>query len=100
MYLGVDIGGTFTDLALVDNDGRLITTKALSTPGELEVGVFNAVQNAAEQLGMSGEQLLSQVVSFGHGTTQARQMQSLSVTVPRLACWRPVDSATRSRCSA
>lgn len=71
MYLGVDIGGTFTDLVLVDSDGRLITTKALSTPGELEVGVFNAVQDAAEQLEISGEELLSKVVSFGHGTTQA-----------------------------
>jgi N-methylhydantoinase A len=71
MFLGVDIGGTFTDLVLLDNDGELITTKALSTPGELEVGVFDAVQNAAEQKGMTGEQLLAKVTAFGHGTTQA-----------------------------
>jgi N-methylhydantoinase A len=71
MFLGVDIGGTFTDLVLLDEDGELITTKALSTPGELEVGVFNAVQNAAEQKGMTGEQLLAKVKAFGHGTTQA-----------------------------
>jgi N-methylhydantoinase A len=71
MFIGVDIGGTFTDLVLVDGEGRLTTTKALSTPGELEVGVFNAVQNAAEQIGMSAEALLAQVMAFGHGTTQA-----------------------------
>src|SRR5262245_20372999 len=71
MFLGVDIGGTFTDLVLLDHDGELITTKALSTPGELEVGVFNAVQSAAEQKGMTGEQLLANVTAFGHGTTQA-----------------------------
>lgn len=71
MYLGVDIGGTFTDLVLVDDQGRLYTTKALSTPGELEVGVFNAVQNAAEQIGLTGEELLARVTAFGHGTTQA-----------------------------
>ena len=71
MFLGVDIGGTFTDLVLLDDDGELITTKALSTPGELEVGVFDAVQNAAEQKGMTGEQLLAKVTAFGHGTTQA-----------------------------
>ncbi len=40
MFLGVDIGGTFTDLVLLDEKGELTTTKALSTPGELEVGVF------------------------------------------------------------
>jgi N-methylhydantoinase A len=71
MFLGVDIGGTFTDLVLLDENGELTTTKALSTPGELEVGVFDAVQNAAEQKGMTGEQLLARVSAFGHGTTQA-----------------------------
>jgi N-methylhydantoinase A len=71
MYLGVDIGGTFTDLVLVDGEGRLTTTKALSTPGELEVGVFDAVRNAAEQIGMTAEELLAKVTAFGHGTTQA-----------------------------
>ncbi|BCH29380.1 5-oxoprolinase [Mesorhizobium sp. L-8-10] len=71
MHLGVDIGGTFTDLVLVDDEGRLTTTKALSTPGELEVGVFDAISNAAGQLGLSPEALLARVSSFGHGTTQA-----------------------------
>ncbi|NTA40257.1 hydantoinase/oxoprolinase family protein [Agrobacterium salinitolerans] len=71
MYLGVDIGGTFTDLVLLDEKGQLTTTKALSTPGELEVGVFNAIQNAAEQIGLDGDGLLARVSSFGHGTTQA-----------------------------
>ncbi|WP_448955209.1 hydantoinase/oxoprolinase family protein [Labrys neptuniae] len=71
MFLGVDIGGTFTDLVLLDEQGSLITTKALSTPGELEVGVFNAVQDAAAQRGMTGEELLARVIAFGHGTTQA-----------------------------
>ena len=36
MYLGIDIGGTFTDLVLLDDEGRISTTKALTTPGELE----------------------------------------------------------------
>ena len=71
MYLGVDIGGTFTDLVMLDENGDLVTTKALSTPGELEVGVFNAVEDAARQRGMTGEELLARVVAFGHGTTQA-----------------------------
>lgn len=71
MYLGVDIGGTFADLVMLDENGDLVTTKALSTPGELEVGVFNAVEDAARQRGMTGEELLARVVAFGHGTTQA-----------------------------
>ncbi|QEX19479.1 5-oxoprolinase [Hypericibacter terrae] len=71
MYLGVDIGGTFTDLVMMDEAGSLSTAKALSTPGELETGVLNAVSLAAQSRSMSVGELLSQVRIFGHGTTQA-----------------------------
>ena len=71
MHLGVDIGGTFTDLVLLNDKGELTTTKALSPPGELEVGVFNALQDAADQNGMTVEELFTKVTTFGHGTTQA-----------------------------
>jgi N-methylhydantoinase A len=71
MYLGIDIGGTFTDLVLMDEDGRISTAKALTTPGELEIGVLNAVALAAKAQGVTPEALLGQVKTFGHGTTQA-----------------------------
>ncbi|MGH6883352.1 MAG: hydantoinase/oxoprolinase N-terminal domain-containing protein, partial [Hypericibacter sp.] len=71
MYLGVDIGGTFTDLVMMDEAGTLSTAKALSTPGELETGVLNAVSLAAQSRSMSVGELLSRVKIFGHGTTQA-----------------------------
>ncbi len=71
MYLGIDIGGTFTDLVLMDEDGNISTAKAPTTPGELEKGVFDAVAVAAGSRGLSPEDLLSRVSAFGHGTTQA-----------------------------
>jgi N-methylhydantoinase A len=71
MYLGVDIGGTFTDLVLMDDAGAISTTKSLTTPGELATGVFNAIRLAAEAKGMTSEELLARVQKFGHGTTQA-----------------------------
>jgi N-methylhydantoinase A len=71
MYLGVDIGGTFTDLVLMDDEGTLTTTKALSTPGQLQIGVFDAILQAAELRGMSADELMRRVTAFGHGTTQA-----------------------------
>jgi hypothetical protein len=43
MYLGIDIGGTFTDLVLMDEGGNISTAKAPTTPGALEKGVFDAV---------------------------------------------------------
>ena len=71
MYLGIDIGGTFTDLVLMDETGNLVTAKAPTTPGELERGVFDAITLVAETQGVGVEQLLAQVSAFGHGTTQA-----------------------------
>lgn len=71
MYLGIDIGGTFTDLVLLDEQGELTTTKALSTYGRLEEGVFNTISDAANQKGMTADELLGVVTSFGHGTTLA-----------------------------
>jgi N-methylhydantoinase A len=71
VYLGIDIGGTFTDLVLMDDDGKISTAKALSTPGELEKGVFNAIAVTAEGLGIEANDLLTRIKTFGHGTTQA-----------------------------
>ncbi|CAN5188486.1 hydantoinase/oxoprolinase family protein [soil metagenome] len=71
MYLGVDIGGTFTDLVLMDDAGEISTAKAFSVPGELEKGVFEAIRLAAESKGLSVDDLLQRVKTFGHGTTQA-----------------------------
>jgi N-methylhydantoinase A len=71
MYLGIDIGGTFTDLVLMDDGGNISTAKAPTTPGELEKGVFDAISVAAAGHGMTAEDLLARVTAFGHGTTQA-----------------------------
>lgn len=71
MYLGVDIGGTFTDLVLMDEEGGVTITKALSTPGELQNGVFDAIERAAQARGMTADDLIGRVSAFGHGTTQA-----------------------------
>jgi N-methylhydantoinase A/oxoprolinase/acetone carboxylase beta subunit len=60
MYLGIDIGGTFTDLVLMDDAGHVTTTKALTTSGQLEDGPFEAIGLAARARarGLSTGQLL------------------------------------------
>jgi N-methylhydantoinase A len=32
--IGIDTGGTFTDCVVIDADGRIVTAKASSTPGD------------------------------------------------------------------
>jgi N-methylhydantoinase A len=60
--VAIDIGGTFTDLVLEDlEQGRVTTTKVLSTPGRLVDGVVEAVRAS----GAPPER----IELFVHGTT-------------------------------
>jgi N-methylhydantoinase A len=45
--VGVDVGGTFTDLAAVAANGRVVTRKVLSTPDDQSVAVANALAASA-----------------------------------------------------
>jgi len=71
LYVGVDIGGTFTDVVVMDEAGHVVTDKAPTTPHALEDGVLDALSFAAERRGLSLEELLARVAALGHGTTQA-----------------------------
>lgn len=62
VHLGVDVGGTFTDLvALVD--GRLVTAKVPSTPSNQAKGVLHALEAAGIEPAAVG--------AFAHGSTVA-----------------------------
>jgi N-methylhydantoinase A len=64
MLLGVDVGGTFTDAALVAGD-RLVTAKAPSTPDDQSEGVIAAVEAALER----ADAAAGDVRRFVHGMT-------------------------------
>ena len=70
-YVGIDIGGTFTDTVVVDDQGRLQLYKAESTPKDPAAGVMEGLTLAAENLGLSMSALLSGTACFAHGTTIA-----------------------------
>lgn len=67
--IGVDTGGTFTDVVVVDGNGRLAVGKALSTPERVEEGVFAALEQVAGALGHSLADLLAGTDVLAHGTT-------------------------------
>lgn len=67
--IGCDIGGTFTDVAVVDDDGEMFTDKADTTPDELSRGVVNALQNVAERMELPVADLLANTKRFVNGTT-------------------------------
>ncbi len=64
--LGVDIGGTFTDVALEVGERRF-TTKILTTPQAPEEGVLAALRSVTAKAGVEA----GQVVLIVHGTTLA-----------------------------
>jgi N-methylhydantoinase A len=69
--VGVDIGGTFTDVSAVSlANGDVLTAKARSTPWDLIEGLVEGLGLVAEQAGLTTEQLLTDTEKFAHGTTQ------------------------------
>ncbi|MDB5065833.1 MAG: hydantoinase/oxoprolinase family protein [Chloroflexi bacterium] len=68
-YIGVDIGGTFTDCVLVDSGGRHVTAKALSTRTDPVEGVRVALTRLGEQICSDLPTMLASTSRFSHGTT-------------------------------
>jgi N-methylhydantoinase A len=68
-YIGVDIGGTFTDCVLVESGGRPVTAKALSTKTDPVEGVRAALIRLGEQIGSDLPTMLASTSRFSHGTT-------------------------------
>ncbi|NQX88507.1 MAG: hydantoinase/oxoprolinase family protein [Halioglobus sp.] len=68
--IGIDIGGTFTDFALMHNE-TLVLHKNLSTPEDRSLGVLQGIERLAELEGLSLRDMLSRVDAITHGTTVA-----------------------------
>jgi N-methylhydantoinase A len=64
--IGVDVGGTFTDVVVVDDEGRLRGLKTPSTPDRPDDGVVDGLEQARE----AGVEP-TDVTFLGHGTTVA-----------------------------
>ncbi|MBW2120801.1 MAG: hydantoinase/oxoprolinase family protein [Deltaproteobacteria bacterium] len=69
--ISVDVGGTFTDLAVADDEVLLGRHKAPTTPEDLTRGVLDCLTLAGKGLGVGLEGLLSKTDVFIHGSTTA-----------------------------
>src|SRR3954469_4933918 len=67
--VGIDIGGTFTDCAIVDHAGKLLTTKVPSTPPDFARGMMDALGAGAQALGISLDDFCREISFLSHGTT-------------------------------
>jgi N-methylhydantoinase A len=72
MYrIGIDVGGTFTDLVAVDDLGEATLEKVPSTPGDPSIGVLDGLDRLAQRLGKDRATLLDKTERIVHGTTVA-----------------------------
>lgn len=67
--LGIDVGGTFTDLVCIDEKGNFNIVKVPSTPDDQSKGMMNGIAQLASELKRSREDFLSDVIRICHGTT-------------------------------
>lgn len=67
-FVGVDVGGTHTDVQVVHGD-RQARGKALTTYDDFSVGVLEAIGAAAEELGLTREELLDSTRLLVNATT-------------------------------
>ena len=65
--IGVDIGGTFTDIVFLDDGGRVLTKKISSSVDNYAQAIVDGLTEVFADTGMGGEQILEVL----HGTTVA-----------------------------
>jgi len=67
--VGIDIGGTFTDLVCLDEAGNMTIAKAPSTPADPGIAVLDGLTRLAGRFGKSLKEFLPNLVRLSHGTT-------------------------------
>ncbi len=69
--IGIDVGGTYTDLVAIDENGKTVFAKSPSTPSDQSVGVMAGLEQLARRLQMTRAEMLGLTDRVVHGTTVA-----------------------------
>lgn len=67
--VGIDVGGTFTDCVLVDENGNVLTDKSFSVPGNPGEGMIHALENVTGAWGLTVHGVLEGARAVAIGTT-------------------------------
>ncbi|OGQ68484.1 MAG: hypothetical protein A2W73_05930 [Deltaproteobacteria bacterium RIFCSPLOWO2_12_55_13] len=68
--VAIDVGGTFTDCLVLDDQDQLHQFKSPTTPGDPTLGLMNVLKKTALSFGMGFSEFLSNVgLLIAHGTT-------------------------------
>ena len=67
--IGIDVGGTFTDFLLMDNEGNSNIFKVLSSPEDPSIAVMTGLNQMADKIGISLASFFDKIEIIVHGTT-------------------------------
>ena len=85
LRIGIDVGGTFTDLVAIDEGGVATLAKVPSTPDDPSVGVVDGLATLAARLGLDRTALLARTERIVMAR-QSRPMRCSSSKAPAPAC--------------
>src|SRR3954469_21432538 len=69
--VGIDVGGTFTDLICITPDGEVVLDKTPTTPDDQSRGVMTGLGQLADRFGIEAGEFCRQLDVVVHGTTTA-----------------------------
>lgn len=69
--IGIDVGGTYTDLVAIDESGAIVFAKSPSTPADQSIGVMAGLEELARRLKLTCAEMLALTDRIVHGTTVA-----------------------------
>jgi N-methylhydantoinase A len=69
--IGIDVGGTYTDLVAIDDNRNVVFAKSPSTPADQSIGVMAGLEELARRLKVSRADMLAATDRVVHGTTVA-----------------------------
>ncbi|MBM3509152.1 MAG: hydantoinase/oxoprolinase family protein [Alphaproteobacteria bacterium] len=67
--IGIDVGGTFTDFLVTDEQGAPRVFKTLSTPKDPAIGLIDGLEEAAASYGLAPKDFAGAIETIVHGTT-------------------------------
>jgi N-methylhydantoinase A len=69
--IGIDVGGTYTDLVAIDENAKVVFGKSPSTPADQSIGVMAGLDELARRLKLTRAEMLASTDRIVHGTTVA-----------------------------
>jgi len=95
--VGIDIGGTFTDIIFIGDDGTVYTKKTLSTPGDYSQGIITGTEEVIEEHSLSASDIEEVVHGSTIVTNACIELKGAKIGVITTKGFRDVLEITRGR---